>query len=90
MKCPYCIKDSGIPESDGASCSKWCDEKLTLNRDHAYFYREQIQLHVCNLQYYDFVVWTCKDVFIERITADQLFIRDMVESIKMFMFWSVA
>ncbi len=83
MKCPYCIKDSGITESDGStSCLKMVDEKLTLNRDHAYFYQVQVQLHVCNLQYCDFVVWTCKDVFIERITPDEQFIRGIMESIE--------
>ena len=35
--------------------------------DNAYFYQVQAQLHICNLEFGNFVVWTPKGIRIERI-----------------------
>ena len=38
-----------------------------FNRKHKYFYQVQGQLNITGRNYCDFVVWTPKDMFIERI-----------------------
>lgn len=73
IKCPYCVRDLTLPEL-AASNLKTClaDENgtLTLKKDHDYMYQIQTQLHVCDVDYVDFVVWTKKDLFTERIEGE--------------------
>ena len=58
IKCPYCYKE-GLPDEDTSNfCMVNEGGKWTLKRDHTYFYQVQLQLHVCGMNYADFVVWT--------------------------------
>ena len=43
---------------------------MKLDRSHAYFYQVQAQLHIVDVDYCDFVVWSKKDLFVERIVRD--------------------
>ena len=49
------------------------DETWSLKRSHAYYYQVQLQLHVCNISYVDFVVWSQETTVIERIFPDEDF-----------------
>ena len=54
------------------------DGNLKLDRNHTYYYQMQQQLQICReemeCQYGgDFVVWTQKEIFIERILPDNKF-----------------
>ena len=70
IKCPYCSRNS-TPETatdnDDLKCLKHNGEILKLKEDNAHFYQVQAQLHICNLEFGDFVVWTPKGIHIERI-----------------------
>ena len=79
IKCPYCKKDKSIDEAveDKRFCVQSVDGNLKLDRNHTYYYQMQQQLQICReemeCQYGDFVVWTQKEIFIERILPDNKF-----------------
>lgn len=58
--------------------------QLHLNKDHAYYYQVQCQLLVSEIKSCDFVVWTTKDFFVEKIMFDEIFCNDMVDCCKLF------
>ena len=64
VKCPFCFKDD-LPEDDNNSEGTW-----KLKTDHSYYYQVQLQLHVCDVVYADFVVWTNKGT----VTEDKYFL----------------
>ena len=51
-----------------------------LNRSHPYHYQVQTQIFLSKSQYCDFVVFTLKDLFVERIELDSKFCKAMVEN----------
>lgn len=57
--------------------------QLHLNKDHAYYYQVQCQLLVSEIKSCDFVVWTTKDFFVEKIMFDEIFCNDMVDRCKL-------
>lgn len=75
IKCPFCYKDATIQEASGQknSCLTEIYGKTMLDRKHAYFYQVQAQIFIIDVDYCDFVVWTEKDVHIERIYPDSVF-----------------
>ena len=75
VKCPYCYKDD-LPETDESRfcMSKNDDGTWSLKRNHTYSYQVQLQLHVCYVEYADFVVWSENTIAIERILKDESFI----------------
>ena len=46
------------------------DGKVSLKKDHAYMYKVQTQLLLCDADYVDFVVWTKNDFHFERVERD--------------------
>lgn len=71
VKCPFCVKSDKL---DSVSYLEEDSEgKLTLNRNHQYFYQVQTQLGVCKLESAHFVVWTEKDLHVEQISFDEEF-----------------
>ncbi len=82
VKCPFCVKD-GLSEDDNL-CMKKSGDKWTLKKEHSYFYQVQTQLHVCKVDYCDFVMWTEQNVVIERITTDRDFFDSLIEHIEHF------
>lgn len=86
VKCPFCKKDQYL--SDAVE-SKFCLElnqnnMLSLKKDHAYYYQVQCQMAICEHEYCDFVVWTKKDVHIERIIRDIEFFERNVQKAEAF------
>ena len=75
IKCPFCIRGKSVKEMphNKNSCLIHVDGKLALNGDLAYYYQVQAQIFVCNVDYCDFIVWTERDVHIERILPDIAF-----------------
>lgn len=73
IKCPYSAKDALVHEIPERQRSYLVvdgnDAKLL--RNHHYFKQVMMQMFVCKRSYCDFVVWTQKDVFIERVMLDQ-------------------
>ena len=52
-------------------------------------YQVQLQLHVCDVSYADFVVWTESTVAIERIDKDNEFVTNVLENVKNFFVYGV-
>jgi len=55
-----------------------------LKREHAYYYQVQTQLHVCQVMYGDFVVWSKEGTLIERIERDTTFMDAQKENMTHF------
>ena len=84
VKCPFRVKE-GLPEDEkenSCSCLTWQDGKWTLAKDHAYYYQVQTQMGVCKLAYCDFIVWTEKEMLVERINADASFFEATLDKAK--------
>lgn len=87
IKCPYCHKYESI-ECAANLDKKFClkkghDDRLHLNKSHAYYYQVQTQLFVTDTEYCDFCVCTFADdeengLHIERISKDEEFWSDCV------------
>ena len=58
--------------------------KVILNRCHKYYYQVQAQLHICNLSYCDFICWTQKGIFVERIQKDDFLARNLPQLTRFF------
>ena len=87
IKCPYCARDSTIDDMTAGGV-KTCLEKegeyVFLKKDHEHMYQIQTQISVCNAEFADFVLWTEKDLHIERIEEDPSMWDLMVASSKEF------
>lgn len=74
IKCPHCLTSKSM--SDKSEDPKFCIQKdpnnvLSLQKDHSYYYQVQAQIHVADVSYSDFVVWSCNEPpHIERILPD--------------------
>ena len=82
IKCPFCVKDKEI--KNAAEKITFCmisDEngEISLSRDHAYYYQVQAQLNLSERDYCDFVVWTNKDLKMERIEPSAEFWENCVQ-----------
>lgn len=73
MKCPFCVKSDKLDSVTGFYLEKDDEGKLTLNRNHQYFYQVQTQLGVCKRESAYFAVWTEKDLHVEHILFDEEF-----------------
>ena len=75
IKCPFSKRDNTIKEAcqDPNFFLTVADDKITLKQNHAYFYQIQGAMATLQLQWCDFVVYTSKDLFVERITFDSSF-----------------
>ena len=89
IKCPYKYRDqlptSDIPLSDRQFCLKRSPAgNVHLSDTHSYFYQVQGQLALCNVTYCDFVCWTNRGIFVERIEKDSAFISKMLSYLQLF------
>ena len=53
-------------------------ENIRLKKDHEYMYQVQTQIHVCDMEYADFVLWTQTDIQTQRIESDPAMWAEMV------------
>lgn len=87
IKCPYSCHDECIEESvdKRTSClEKYAKGNFLLKRNHAYYYQVQCQLFCTNRTYCDFVLWSSKDIHVERIYPDENIWHDSVEKAQHF------
>ena len=52
-------------------CFLDADGRPCLRKNHNYYYQIQGSMAILRVKYCDFVVWTLKDMSIERITFDE-------------------
>lgn len=78
VKCPYSARDS-VLEDFAADNPTFCLKKnagsttLKLNCSHDYYYQVQGQLMVTGAPFCDFIVYTSKDIFVERVLPNKEF-----------------
>ncbi len=85
VKCPYCEKFQSFHGTlDKKHCLERVGGKLQLKRSHHYYYQVQCQMHVCQKEFCDFVIWTEQDFHIERIEPDHDFWIDVSSKAEMF------
>ena len=92
IKCPYCVRELTLPElaaSNVKTCLAEEDGAFSLKKDHDYMYQVQTQLHVCDVDYVDFVVWTKNDTFIERIEGEPDIWNEILQNSKEFFYKAV-
>lgn len=88
IKCPHKHRNETIAEA--MSDSKFClklDESTgntQLHKKHQYYFQVQCQIFVTGVEYCDFVVWTTKDIFIQRILPDAELWESSLEKAKLF------
>lgn len=76
VKCPYILRNGEDIQSYAANknaCLTFVDDNIILKRNHAYFYQVQMQMKIANLNFSDFIVWSPKEFFIERIYFNEDF-----------------
>ena len=80
VKCPYCLRDASPEEVvEGASFLKK-DTKAELDKNHSYYYQVQTQIFLGEFKYCDFVAYTQKCLFIQRIFGDKSFWEEILET----------
>lgn len=54
IKSPYKYREGLLDVTDD-----FClDQNYDLKKMHPYYYQVQLHIHVCNVKYCDFIVWT--------------------------------
>ena len=89
VKCPFSARDMSVAEATNEIsdfCLEYSDnDTLVLKHDHIFHYQIQGQLMVSGAEFCDFVVYTRKDLFIQRIFPDITFMNNMYD--KLFNFY---
>ncbi|KAJ4938226.1 hypothetical protein JOQ06_002851 [Pogonophryne albipinna] len=73
IKCPHSKQEEAnlrLCAGEQGFCLVNDGGTVKLDRRHAYYHQVQAQLHVVDVDYCDFVVWTKNDLFVERIVRD--------------------
>lgn len=83
IKCPYSVRNLN---STSASylCSSSTNSEYRLSRTHEYYYQVQGQMGITDRPYCDFVCWTLKGIFTERIMFDGRFFKEMEAKLQQF------
>ena len=87
VKCPYSCKQKSIEQrTEDSQFFLKQDEKgdLCLDLYHTYYFQAQAQLKFCSASYADFVVWTEKELFVQRILPEEPFISIVLQQSKTF------
>jgi hypothetical protein len=73
-KCPSSKINLTVSEAceDTHFYLEYKEGKASLKRDHIYFHQLQGVMAICQLSWIDFVVYTVKDLHVERIYFDVL------------------
>lgn len=75
VKCPYLLYVNNVQNiNEYVKCKNSClcskNGEISLKRDHTYYYQVQMQIFLSELRYCDFVIWSPKIFFKERILPD--------------------
>ena len=80
IKCPYKYRDidpNMVTDPSFYLKRNAEGEIVGLYYNHDYFYQVQGQLSICSKDHCDFVVWTPKGLYIERIVRDESFFDEL-------------
>lgn len=87
VKCPDSLRDCDPNQVDNSSHPFLIVDDLynvNLSALHKHYFQVQTQMFVAKAVYGDFVVWTEKGLYIERIFPDILFREDVLEKARSF------
>ena len=81
IKCPKLLEDIDVHDFlcklSKKQLSNFClaktDGQIYLKKEHPYFYQIQMQLACTGLKWCDFVLWSSKSYFVERVLFDSKF-----------------
>ena len=75
IKCPYSKREMTIADACKSKTFflKESDSGPQLKESHAYFYQCQGLMNIVGISWLDFVVYTEKEVFVQRLNRDSLF-----------------
>lgn len=75
IKCPYKYRDCNIKEAalnkDFCLEIKKDTDEIMLKKKHIYFYQVQGQMALSGIKWCDFIVYTSRSIFIQRINFDK-------------------
>lgn len=88
IKCPYKYRNQ-LPTckealADPSYCLKVQSGRIHLTKSHKYYHQVQGQIALCNLEYCDFVVWTTKGIFVERIECEKSYSTEVIPMLSSF------
>lgn len=82
IKCPYQYREFPLI---GPFKEDFClDQTFYLKKTHQYYYQVQLHMFVCNVEYCDFVVWTTKEMIINRIDKDDSLLQQALPRAKQY------
>ena len=87
VKCPFWAKDKMIQdacESSHAFCLETVGDQRQLKADHPYYWQCQVQMFCTGRCYCDFILWTNKDIHIERILFNETLFEKTIATAKEF------
>ena len=76
VKCLFNAKEKTVEEGCSgirSFCSEIVEQRPCLKTSHDYYYQVQGQMAVTGIHVCDFVIWTPKDISIQRINFDNEF-----------------
>ena len=75
IKCPYVCRNVTVIEActQKGFCCELVSGKVCLKRNHQYYYQIQGSMAIVGVEWCDFIVWTTKDMSVERIAFDSTF-----------------
>ena len=89
IKCPFKFRDHSPTAEELLSDPSYCLKRITIGEihlsvSHKYYCQVQGQIVMCDSKHCDFVCWTTKGIFIDRIGRDDHFISDILPDLKLF------
>ncbi|XP_049923486.1 uncharacterized protein LOC126404346 [Epinephelus moara] len=81
IKCPYKYR-KGL--QDATVSEDFClDQTFHLKKTRPYYHQVQLHMFVCNVQYCDFVVWTTRELVVNRIPRDEQLLQKALPKAKL-------
>jgi hypothetical protein len=87
IKCPYVARGKSPFDATlngSIDCLEIINGQCNLKHNHSYYYQVQAQLHLCEVSFSDFIVWTTRGLHVERIFPDVVFFNEVVARIARF------
>ena len=85
VKCPH--RCSTMSFRDAARQPSFClkyDEQVALKTQHQYYYQVQHGLFVTGMRWADFVVWSPRELFVQRVERDDDLVDAMLPRLRLF------
>ena len=88
VKCPFKYKNTSM-KSAILDKDFYITTSYQLKEKHQYYAQVQLQMHVCDVQYVDFFIWTPVDCLLTRVERNSHFIEQMLIQFESFWRFSI-